>query len=511
MISTKIKNSAINLLMILTVVFCSVDLYRNARPVPEYADSLDNLKIAFNLAKYNKFSASNINGELTTQEGDTLEFFSPNINQPVSLRDAQPTALREPLPIWLTSLILKKLDLIKKYPDVKSLNTGKPLMLIKSQNFVYLVLLFGGLAMLLGVFVRLPILRFFATVFLLFLTSQHIPARFFSLLSTELLACLFMVWCCYFLLRATKTQSLKWWILAGFLFGLLILTKAAFIYIGFVFMFLLLAYFVWLRQLSQLRGLVFFALVSTLVVLPWMLRNYQELHFFGVSERAADVLLVRAEKNLMTPLERKGALCFYTSNEQLRKKCAQFFGFKDVDLSANGRLRRIYRGHAQDLQARSEVNPSKTISFYYHATTLAYQARYVAYLKHQSIMEANNATSKIAIKKIIGNFGDHVISTFLFAYRGLNILYADFYSYAGFFAIVLMGFIGVIQKNTKFLLVALLPTLTFSFYAFLSHFIPRYADPLIPFWMLGLIVVAIHLISQIARKIFFIDLSFIKS
>lgn len=500
MISLKIKHGFVNLALMLAVLFFSLGLYSKVTPIPEYVDSLDNLKIAYNLAKYNKFSASNINGELTTIEGDTLAFFSPNIEKPVTIGEAKPTALREPLPIYLTSLILSKLDLIKKYPDLKSLNAGKPLMLIKSQNFIYLVLLFSGLILLLGLFIQQPFIRVLASILLLLLVCHYLTRSMYFLLCTELLASALMVWCSYFLIQAIHKPSVMFWLLAGFLFGLLVLTKAAFIYIGIVFVVLLFIYFSWLRQFAHYKGLACFALISVVIVMPWMIRNYQELNFLGISERAADVLLVRAEKNLMTPLERKGALCFYTSNQSLRLECARYFGFKEIDLSPTGRLKRIYRGHPQDLQARGEMDASKTISFYYHATTIAYKARYDAYLHNQSVIEANNATSKLAMKSILAHPSEHLLSTFLFAYRGLNIQHADIYSFLAFFALVGLGIMGVAQKNTSFLLVSLLPTLTFAFYAFLSHFIPRYSDPLIAFWMLGLVVVAYQVLGFIIKQ-----------
>lgn len=323
----------------------------------------------------------------------------------------------------------------------------------------------------------------------------------YFLLCTELLASTLMVWCSYFLIQAIQKQSLKFWLLAGLLFGLLVLTKAAFIYIGLVFVLLLLLHFAWLRQFMHYKGLIYFTAVSVLIVMPWLVRNYQQLHFWGISERAADVLLVRAEKNLMTPLERKGAICFYTSNESLRHKCAQYFGFKEIDLSPTGRLKRIYRGHKQDLHARSEMDASKTISFYYHATTVAYKARYDAYLNNQSVIEANNATSRLAMKTIMEHPFEHLVSTLLFAYRGLNIRYADIYSFLGFFALIGIGVIGFIQRDTKLFMVSLLPNLTFAFYAFLSHFIPRYADPLIAFWMLGLLILVCELLKRLKSKI----------
>lgn len=505
MTTLMLKRWALNIALSLLVVISSINLYSKVTPIPEYVDALDNLKIAFNLAKYNRFSASNINGELTTKEGDTLSFFSPNIEKPVSIDEALPTALREPLPIWLTSLLLKKLELITKYPDIKSLNAGKPLMLIKSQNFIYLLLLFSGLVVLLGHFVKQPFMRLLTSIVLLVLVQQHLPEGMYYFLLTELLASALMIWYCYFLIHAISKQRLVYWILAGFVYGLLVLTKASFIYIGLMFSLLILLYFLWLKQYANVRGLLCLTLVSVLVVMPWMIRNYQQLHFFIISERAADVLLVRAEKNLMTPLERKGALCFYTSTKELKLHCAQYFGFNDQDLTAYGRLRRIYRGHEQDIQARSEITPSKTISFYYHATTIAYQARYEAYLKNQSIIEANNATTKLAMKKIMANPVEHLISTILFAYRGLNYMYTDAYSYLGFLAIGIIGFIGVKTKNTKFFVVSLLPTLTFSFYAFLSHFIPRYSQPLIPFWMFGFAVISYQIIMLISKYFSFTD------
>ena len=70
----------------------------------------------------------------------------------------------------------------------------------------------------------------------------------------------------------------------------------------------------------------------------------------------------------------------------------------------------------------------------------------------------------------------------------MNVRYADIYTYFGFFALIAMGGLGLAKKRSQFLMVALLPTLAFAFYAFLSHFIPRYADPFIPFWMLAVVV-----------------------
>ncbi len=487
-------------LIVLTLAF-SLGLYSKVAPIPEFEDSLDNLKIAFNLAKYHHFSASNINGELTTKEGDTLAFFAPDIQKPVTIDEAQPTALREPLPIFITSLILKKLDLIKKYPNANALNAGKPLMLIKSQNFIYLLLLFSGLALLLGKFIEKPFIRVFATIVLFLLVGHHLTGGMYFLLSTELLASGLMVWCCYFLIQAIQKQRFYDWLLAGVMFGLLVLTKAAFIYIGVVFVVLLFIYFACLRQHQHLKGLLCFVLIGAIVVMPWMVRNYQQLHFLGVSERAADVLLVRAEKNLMSPLERKGALCLYTANETLGRTCSKYFGFIRDDLSPSGRLKRIYRGHKQDLEARSEMNPAKAISFYYHATTIAYKARFDAYLKQQSIMAANQATSKLAMQTIVEHPVDHLISTMLFAWRGLNVRYADIYTYFGFFALIAMGGIGLAKQRPLYLTVALLPTLAFAFYAFLSHFIPRYAEPFIPFWMLAVVVTFYGLCKYLFTRI----------
>lgn len=486
--SINLKVYLVNIILVLLVLGFSLGLYSKVVPIPEYVDSLDNLKIAFNLAKYHQFSASNINGDLTTKKGDTLTFFIPNIQKPVTVYEAQPTALREPLPIYITSLILKKLNLINKYPNVESLNAGKPLMLIKSQNFIYLLLLFSGLVMLLGHFIQHQFLKVFATLILLALVSQHLTGSMYFLLCTELLASVLMVWCCYFLIQAIQKQRLYDWLLAGVMYGLLVLTKAAFIYIGVVFVASLLIYFAYIRQHQHFKGLGCFVLICAMVVLPWMVRNYQQLHFFGVSERAADVLLVRAEKNLMTPVERKGAICVYTANEILRPACAKYLGFSNNDLSSNGRLIRLLRGHEQDKKARSEMNPEKAISFYYHATTIAYKARFDAYLKQQNIMDANKATSNLAMQSILQHPADHLISTFLFAWRGMNVRYADIYTYYGFFALIAMGGLGLAKQRPQFLMVALLPTLAFAFYAFLSHFIPRYADPFIPFWMLAVVV-----------------------
>lgn len=479
----------------LTIVLFSLGfslyLFVQVKPYSEYVDTLDNVKIAYNLAKYQRFSASNIHGELTTTENDTLSLFVPGSERVVTPEAAMPTAVREPLPVWINCLLMRKFHLLKQYANVEQLNAGKPLMLLKSQNFFYLCAMFVALALLLRSWPAPVLWQLTATILLFYLVCQHLSERMYVLLCTELLACVLMLWCCVFLIRALRCQRLPDWGLAGILLGLLILTKAAFLYIGTALMVALL-YFTWQRQRQAgQRGVILMAVMTILVVMPWMLRNLQSLQFFGISERAADVLLVRAEKNLMTPLERKGAICIYTTNLDLKRFCARTFGLDERDLLPTGRLARLVRGHPQDLQARQNLDVAHTISYYYHATTLAYKARVEAYQQQRSMLEANRQTQRMAMQLIMQHPLQHLQATWLFAYRGLNVQHADMVTFAGFFALLALGVSGVRSRDPAAFVLACLPTLMFLFYALCSHFIPRYADPLIPFWLLGLIVLLI--------------------
>jgi len=459
-----------------------------------HEDGFQNLKMAYNLAFYGVMSNS-----------DNPE------------EELEPTNLREPIPIAAMAAYLKLHPSISSSMNLEQVNSEDTIILVKYHNLLWAFLcLLGAAAVVLRVVQPRPV------AFLVALAAVGLVQQYFLQLSlvidrtyTEVQAGALMVWVSFVLIRALQTRKYFWYILSGVCLGLLTLTKAVFLYIGIGVVFTLLV--VCLVKQTRIKRLANIKLIGVMaacmiaVLMPWMLRNRIQLGTWSISGRGGDVLFVRATKNQMNNTEFKGAFYLYAP-PALKKYIGDYLGFTDTDLEAGGSLQRINRDGSSsfgwpDLQAEWAGKPEDAVSFYRSAR--AERVRLEMYYEEQGAEDpaqlAADALQQRAIEMIKSDPIKHLKTSLVFAWRGTWIDGVRFrYLVAGFTALWILGFWGLIRRNDEMIGITLPAMGVFAFHALFTHFIPRYSMILIPILMISLVVsigwILVRIDSQITQK-----------
>jgi hypothetical protein len=263
---------------------------------------------------------------------------------------------------------------------------------------------------------------------------------------------------------------------AGLCFGIVTLTKAAVLYI-FVGTVVLLPLFYWLRRLplrTAIREIAVLVIAFFVVICPWMYRNYVQLGSFQLSQRAGVVLMYRALKDQMTPLEYKGSFYVWAPNS-LRKPIGKLLGFTPEDLRRGGRLQRLYTledsDFAQDdLAAEHAGRPDLSLTYYRKARAERTQLEMeLAKAGHaQAELEGDEILKKRATAMIMAQPGRWLALTIPFLWRGATLV----------FPILLITLIVAMRRRDYELALLALPAFGLvMFYALFSHFIGRYGVP----------------------------------
>ena len=104
---------------------------------------------------------------------------------------------------------------------------------------------------------------------------------------------------------------------------------------------------------------------------------------------------------------------------------------------------------------------------------------------------------KLAIERIKSDPTAHLRMTLLMGWRGYwpfvskNHLHVAINCMA-FLSLLLVPLIGVLEGRKSWVLIGILPTLYFAFYAFASHSLPRYSEPLIPVSLICLAISTVY-------------------
>ena len=289
---------------------------------------------------------------------------------------------------------------------------------------------------------------------------------------TEIPAAALLVWLAWAYMKALDSGKARWFILAGIVAAGMALTKMLFLY---VFLgsspFLALALY-W--RGGQSAGQAARALLLPVAAFGGVLGLYTVLMVAihpGInakdvysSSRENTVLAIRGLKNTMTPDERWGTLYVYSSRGPLRS----FFGFvleaDKKDASRDGRWERLSRGTDSAPNAKEGGDKWLPVeerrSYYTLSRTPEMRSR-----GKEMIME---------------NLPLHLAMTPIFLYRGLFGLAAGSSGLA-LFAYCSVAFVRSLTRKRPFDLVALwFPLAMIGAYALLSHFIPRFAEPMSP-------------------------------
>ena len=445
---------------------------------PNDADGHQNLRAAYNLAHHGIFATD------------------------VSLK---PSNYREPLPVAVLAIYLKMHPRLSSGQSIDSINHGLAVLAVKQHNLIWAFLCLLGVGVVVFSSVRPPWVGVIAAVvavgltYWLFLQRNEILNRTY----TEIQAATLLVWFSFALIRALETKMPAWFAAAGILLGALVLTKAAFFYVGIgLIAAMVLAYGVWPPPgWQRWRALSLIALMFSLmalVVVPWMLRNFVQFGSFQITQRGGVVLMIRAYYNKMNDVEYAGAFYHLTRSSSLRQFIGNYLGYSRKDLEAGGRLQQLNRHRsasfaASDLRAQKAGHPEDAISFYRAAR--AERSRLTKYFTDQGVdnpsHRADGELQRIAFNQIFADPLQHFRTSILFMWQGLPNVGNLAMTILALAAIWTMGLEGLLRRNAVMIGIALLPVGAFTFFALASHFPSRLSAPIIPNLIIALTIISV--------------------
>jgi len=429
-----------------------------------------------------------------------------------SMDGISPTYFREPLPIIFTALHIAWFTDIPKTVSSELITTSlRYTRQIAQVNIWYLMGVFLSLWWLSWRLTRSHLvgalaiigtwLYFFGHFSNLNRPLTESPAALFFLLSSAI-----SVW-------MVQTRRLGAAILTGVAMGAAALTKAAALYVGIIVIILLpMALILFEPGHRRKSCLIFLAMAFgfAVIVIPWMYRNYVNFGEFAITQRGGAVLHTRAVKNQMTSEEYAAAFYVYSPWIFRHYFFEPYLGFHKTDLEPGGRWVKLIRYQPGDRVAIQAGNVDKTIS--YLAKSRAIRINLIREMRAQGIpaQQADKKFQQVAINMILLDPCKHLKTTLVFAWRGLwsfapsikpiLSISTDIVNLFSFIVFLVFPFVALWRKRIDWFAFSLFGGGLFWFYAFLTHFIPRYSEPLIPLVVLSVLVLFRSLIIRWKKR-----------
>jgi hypothetical protein len=412
----------------------------------------------------------------------------------ISLDDRAPFApsdYREPVPVLVCAAGIRLMDVVLGPAAADAYFSGDRLKYLKLQNILWLALLVLGVAWAVHTAVgSLPAAFTGAIIAALVFSANGWASGMLNDLYTDLPAGAVLILASVALALGFTRDRRQLCVLAGLLFGVLTLIKAASMYVFLGTVGLLACLFLLYRSRLDLRGgllkIAILTLAFACTVTPWMLRNWVSLGSFQVAQRAGVVLMVRAVKDMMTPQEYLGA--FYVwAPQTLHAPIGRLLGFSEADLQRGGRLQHLNRSPdsnfaEDDIAAEQAGRPEDAISYYRRgrAERVKLQHELAAARVPNAEVETDRILQKRAMSMIEAHPWRHIAATVPFLWRGATMA----------FPVLLLSLILSVRFRRYDVSLLALPSFgLIMFYALLSHFIPRYSVPVRPV-LLALVVIA---------------------
>lgn len=418
-------------------------------------DAYENLTAAYNLAHHGVMSIEDAPGA-----------------------QLQPSEHREPLPIIALAGYIAALDPVLGDKPLAQLASGPDARVLKYSNMPW--------ALLLALLVYGTVLRYVGShgwAALATLAVHYQLAYQYDFLYSEFAAAALLALTSLMAALAVERRRLSLAFVTGLCFGALTLTKAAFFYVALVLVVCFVAWGVWQRLRVDdgyaLRAAPLLALGFALVVAPWMVRNYLHFDTVKLSGRGGIVLLTRALKNNMTDEEYRGAWFAYAPRP-LRAVVGKLTGFDKHDLEDGGRLMRLVRfASARDRPAMAAGEPDDAVSYYARANAMRGELERTHLAANDVAIDAT--LKRRALDMILADPLAHAAAVPLFLWRGAPYT----------FCILLAAGVYALARRRRWLFVYVMPAMGMVlFYAALSHFIPRYAEPMLPIAAVAFVVLA---------------------
>lgn len=459
----------------LGIVLCVlVSFSLDERPIR--ADSLQTMRMAYNLVHHGVMS---------------VEKEPPHF----------PSMYREPIPVLFDAMWIRAIEMFTGPAPYEAYPRGWRAHVLKLQDVLWVGLLYVAAFLAAGLFFPTFTLRLIATA--LVCIPSAIPgteqAWIVNRLYSDTAASALMLLGSWLFVRVARERQVKLAVLAGVAFAAVALVKAAHLYI-FAGILLLLALYLFVlekRTVSARNAALVctaFAAGFAVGVLPWMLRNYSALGQFQLTERGGEVLLARANKNMMTLDEYIGTLYVWGPSRGI---AGAILGYEPRDLQRGGRLQRLNREESDfsddDHAAEREGRPEAAISFFRKS-----RARYVQLIKHYTaqghpnpVNAANRQMQREALKLIVEHPFRHLALVLPVTIRGALVT----------FPVLAAAFIVGLRKRRYDLALFVVPALGWAlFHMLLTHFISRYGLPLVPVATIAGMALVLMLIEPVRAR-----------
>lgn len=469
------RESHARIVLVVLILALTVSLNFKLTDKPNSADARQNLEGAYNLAYHGIISRK------TVDEG------------------LEPSNYREPLPIAFLAAHIALHPALSSGLTAETINDPPAVIYVKQHNLFWAFLCMLGVAFATAAAVRPRVFGLVAVPIAVILTYMIFLRRgsIIDRMMTELQAATLLAWFSFTLTRALKTGKTSWFIATGVLLGSLALTKAYFLYAAYGLILSLVVVYLWnsspwtRRRAIGNIGLI--AVFLAVVTAPWATRNFIQLGSFEIAERGGAVLMIRAYKNEMNNVEFLGAFYHYAPSS-LKPGLGYLLGYSRVDLEEGGRLQRLNRHNStfseRDAAAEKAGRPQDAITFYRSAR--AERVRLRRYYEEQGAENASNLAdrelSDRALHMIADNPVGHLKATVVYLWRGTELLALP---------IFILAVIGLFKRDPILIGTCLLPAGTILFLALSTHFLPRYAAPMLP----SMVIIYIALASWFFAKL----------
>ena len=413
-----------------------------------------------------------------------------------SVAPFKPTNYREPVPVVVSAVAVGLLDAaLGKSPRAEAYFSGERARFVKLQNIFWMLLLMGGIYYACILFTGSRLIGLagaLAVNFRLPASPTGLLSLGFDDLLSDFPAAALLVWGSALLAKGLQESRWSPMVAAGLTFGMLALTKAAFLYVFAGVMVYLSVDFAIRSRGRQDRSksavhLVLLALAFAVVVTPWMTRNYVYLDSFGIAGRGGGVLYLRAAKDQMTAEEYRGS--FYVwAPPKLRPLVGAVLGYSKADLQRNGRLQRIYREpdsdfHTDDIAAEAAGRPDQAITYYHKARAKRVALERKLADSPSPSVAVDEAMKEEALSIIRANPLKHLAMTIPFLWRGAFTV----------FPILLIALSCALLTRRFEMSSFVVPAFgVVMFYGIFTHYTPRYSVPAVGVTIVAALVLVLH-------------------
>jgi hypothetical protein len=395
----------------------------------------------------------------------------------------RPSTYREPVPVVTTALALGLADAVFGKADPAEHFSGERARYLKYQNVLWLILLWTGVFLAAYWFTSSFALSLAGAVWATLPFSSGLSATTIDSLYTELPAAALLVMASAWLVVGAQKNRLWYFAASGFCFGLLALTKAAVLYVFLGLVALLVVCYAVFGERSararRVRATVLMLLAFAVVVVPWMVRNFDQLGVLQISSRGGETLMSRAILNRMSWEEYRGTL-YAWGRRPLRPLIGPMLGFSPSDLERGGRLPRLNDDigtagfHGDDVAAVLAGDPDAALSYYMRGRAEAAKVRRELEQAGHAHPEAGADTllRERALQMIKQDMGRHLAMTMPLIWRGATVSFA--------FLALALGY-SLLRRDYAISLFIVPALALLAFYALLSNvFITRYELPALP-------------------------------